>query len=243
MKSIIEYPPIGKVELSTRRNVRRTTFSVSAQCVKITTSHFFINTLFPLSKERIDWILKTQEKLREKYTPFMLLPTSEIETCFFKIRFYPDSRLSRKNTFAIKKEGIEMKISYFPEFVFEDVENQQIIVRLLKQVLRKEAERFLPIRIKECANKYGFKFDSVRINGALSRWGSCSSQKHINLSCYLMLLPLDLIDFVLVHELCHTEQMNHGVDFKHRMKEIFIDYDLLNKRLKAAAQKTSIFKM
>ena len=82
------------------------------------------------------------------------------------------------------------------------------------------------------AEKYGFEFQSVKINSAKKRWGSCSTRRNINLSLFLMLLPEELIDFVLVHELCHTREMNHGKNFKMLMKSIFPNYENLNTKLK-----------
>ena len=53
----------------------------------------------------------------------------------------------------------------------------------------------------------------MKINASTGRWGSCSARGDINLSLHLMLLPLHLIDYVLLHELCHTREMNHGPRF------------------------------
>ena len=53
----------------------------------------------------------------------------------------------------------------------------------------------------------------MKINSSKGRWGSCSARKAINLSYYLVLLPKHLIDYVLLHELCHTREMNHGERF------------------------------
>jgi len=79
--------------------------------------------------------------------------------------------------------------------------------------LRKEAKRLLYNRTKQLAAKHGFTFTDVKIQSSKSRWGSCSREKSINLSLYLMLLPVHLIDYVILHELCHTKEMNHGDKF------------------------------
>ncbi len=243
MKSIIKYPQIGDIEICTRKNTLRTTFSVSIQKVRITTSPFLVNTLFPLSEKRVNWILNAQQKLKERYATLTLLPTSEIKTCFFTIRFVLDTCLQQKHAFALRRESDELRIYYCSEIDFEQPKIQQTLKRILQQILKDEAKSFLPNRLKENAEKYNFTFESVHINSATTRWGSCSSKKRINLSCYLMLLPLDLIDFVLVHELCHTEQMNHSTDFKRKMKSIFPNNELLNERLKEEAKKALILKI
>jgi predicted metal-dependent hydrolase len=62
---------------------------------------------------------------------------------------------------------------------------------------------------KQC----GLPYSSVKINSSQGRWGSCSARKDINLSYYLVLLPSHLIDYVLLHELCHTREMNHSERF------------------------------
>ena len=63
------------------------------------------------------------------------------------------------------------------------------------------------------AERFGLTYRKVRITGARSRWGSCTSAKTISLSCYLMLVPSHLIDYVILHELAHTREMNHGPRF------------------------------
>jgi len=69
------------------------------------------------------------------------------------------------------------------------------------------------------SQEYNFSFKSVRITSARTRWGSCSHNNNINVSYYIMQLPFHLIDFVLIHELCHTVHKNHGKEF----------HELLNK--------------
>jgi len=81
------------------------------------------------------------------------------------------------------------------------------------EVLRAAAKKELPELISLLADKYGFTFHKVTIRNTSSRWGSCSSLKHISLNLHLMRIPLHLREYVILHELCHTIEMNHGRAF------------------------------
>ena len=71
----------------------------------------------------------------------------------------------------------------------------------------------LPERIARLSAQAGLPFHSLKINTSKGRWGSCSTRGDINLSCSLMLLPEHLADYVILHELCHTVEMNHSPRF------------------------------
>lgn len=92
-------------------------------------------------------------------------------------------------------------------------EYQHYINTVVKRVLKKEAESYLPRRVRYLAEQHGFQVNSIRFNNAATRWGSCSANGNINLNIALMQLPLELIDYVIIHELCHTKHMNHGEAF------------------------------
>jgi len=80
-------------------------------------------------------------------------------------------------------------------------------------VLRRKAQSVLPVQLAQLAQLHGFKYSAVKIRKSKSRWGSCSTKGTISLSFYLLLLPEHLIEYVLLHELCHTVHLNHSPAF------------------------------
>ncbi len=60
---------------------------------------------------------------------------------------------------------------------------------------------------------YGFVYNRVAIKDARSRWGSCSQKKNLNFNYRLVFLPPHLVDYIIVHELCHLKEFNHGPNF------------------------------
>lgn len=86
------------------------------------------------------------------------------------------------------------------------------------KALRTQAEQLLPRRLSELALLHGYQYRSVSIKRLKSRWGSCDQKSNIVLNLYLIQLPWELIDYVLVHELVHTKVMRHGPDFWRAMQ-------------------------
>lgn len=81
------------------------------------------------------------------------------------------------------------------------------------RALKHQAQQLLPRRLQSLATEHGFSYKSVSIKQLKARWGSCSSHQDIALNLFLMQLPWELIDYVLLHELTHTKIMAHGPEF------------------------------
>lgn len=98
-------------------------------------------------------------------------------------------------------------------WIFSLPEVQRLVRNAIIRAMKKNAQEYLPPLLSALSEQYHLPFKRVKITGSRGRWGSCSGTGSINLSCYLMLLPPHLMDYVLLHELSHTKEMNHGPRF------------------------------
>lgn len=101
-----------------------------------------------------------------------------------------------------------------------------------KQILYAEANDYLPKRIQFLADTLGFKYNGLIIKNFKSKWGSCNSKRIISLNVKLVALDKSVIDYVIVHELCHTVYMNHKKDFHKRLSSYFKNEKDLKSKLK-----------
>ena len=98
-------------------------------------------------------------------------------------------------------------------FSATNVVSQKALRDVLVEVLREEAKILLPQKLSYFSDQYGFHFHKVTIKHNSSNWGSCSRAGNINLNLNLIRLPEPLCDYVLLHELCHLKEPNHGPRF------------------------------
>ena len=94
------------------------------------------------------------------------------------------------------------------------------------------AKRLIPDRVAYFARLLGVTYGRITIRCQHSRWGSCSSKGNLNFNCLLMLAPRDVLDSVIVHELCHRKHMNHSAAFYEEVLRVLPEYKAQDKWLK-----------
>ena len=92
------------------------------------------------------------------------------------------------------------------------------------QKLADEALRVIPGRVAHFAPLVGVTYGRITVRNQRTRWGSCSSKGNLNFNCLLMLAPPGILDYVVVHELCHRKEMNHSPKFWAEVAKVMPDY-------------------
>ena len=136
---------------------------------------------------------------------------SDIKTFTFDVVITRKSLYKDKVGMSLKR-GI-LTIDVPQQYDINNNNIQSAIKDLIIQALRHEAKRVLPDKVAAFARKFNLQANQVKINNSKLRWGSCTNKKNINLSLFLMMLPERLIDYVILHELAHTIELNHSPKF------------------------------
>ena len=205
---MIQDKDLGKIEFKQNTRARR-------MSIRILSDSLLVNLPVGYSEnDGLKFIEKIRLKLikRQKSISSQTIKLNEgksLTTQTFDIHI----RKSERNTlYASLKSGI-LNIEFPQHLSVDDIQTQTYFWNAVNYFLRKEAKRILTHRTQMLAVKYGFSYTDVKIQSSKTRWGSCNRKKNINLSFYLMLLPEFLADYVILHELCHTKEMNHSPRF------------------------------
>ncbi len=143
-------------------------------------------------------------------------------------RYAPQSdieRILREKESWIQKhiEKIREQEAKKKETQGESVEREYLTNEEIKKLADK-ALQHIPKRVSYYAKQIGVTYGKIKIRNQKTRWGSCSSKGNLNFNCLLMLTPPEVIDYVVVHELCHRKEMNHSRAFWAEVEKVIPNY-------------------
>ena len=175
-----------------------------------------------LVKKHADWIVKKQAEALKKQAAFAPHQFIEGEEFFFLGKSYALQYTGAKKS-ILRLWGEKLQIANSAQEKAEFV---------IEKWYKKEARQIFTKRVNFYAEKYGFEYNKLKLSSAKRRWGSCSSIGNINLTWRLVMMPQEIIDYVIVHELCHLREQNHSRAFWAQVEAILPDYKKRRKWLK-----------
>jgi predicted metal-dependent hydrolase len=179
-------------------------------------------------QQKADWITRTREKMK------IIQPTVE--------RRYTDGEkfLFLGSSFDLKLVEFQKHLLHFDSGFFlrrtAQAQGQQVFTRWYK----KQAYEVISERVKYFSAKYNFTPKQIKISSAKTRWGSCSPNGTLNFTWRLVMAPLDVIDYVVVHELAHLRVKNHSSKFWNLVESIYPEYKKQRKWLRENGDKLSL---
>lgn len=197
----------GEVQLKVNPKARNVIFRFAGEYLHITVPpHCSQKELLAILEKHRDVLLQKKQKVKP---PTPLNEATVLKTMGFAVSIF---RTDRADFYFSRKDGV-LHIACPRHTDFDKPTVRALLVKGIERYLKSDAKRYLPGRLEALAREHALTFSEVKINSSKTRWGSCSGRKSINLSFYLMLLPAHLIDYVLLHELTHTLEMNHSPRF------------------------------
>lgn len=121
----------------------------------------------------------------------------------------------------IKKHLVQM---YFKAEEIKKQKKEPALTNADIEKLCQKALSVIPDKVKYYAEIMGVTYGRITIRNQKTRWGSCSNKGNLNFNCLLMLMPDKVLDYVVVHELCHLKQMNHSKKFWMEVERYMPDY-------------------
>ena len=144
----------------------------------------------------------------------MRCPEKEIALFIAKNRAWVEKHTEKAKQRAMELSGLE-------PFSSEDIRN-----------MAEKAAEILPGRVSFYAEKLGVTYGRITVRCQKTKWGSCTAKGNLNFNCLLMAAPPEVLDSVVVHELCHRLHMNHSKEFYAAVYSAFPDYDRWNSWLR-----------
>lgn len=217
-------PGIGQVKLYKRKKAKSIRISLQSDgSLRVSMPNYTPYAVaLGFVEQKRDWITRNI-KAREIFNDGHRIGKGH------RLVFHPSSQHS---TIATRVTSQSITISHPADMLSTDKQVQDAAEKASIRALKKQARNLLPQRVMQLANAHGFTLNEIKIKALKSRWGSCSSNKDITLSCFLMQLPWELIDYVILHELTHTKIMAHGKPFWNEMSKLHPNVKELRKRIK-----------
>lgn len=141
-------------------------------------------------------------------------------------------RLSEKVAENFVRERQAWLLKKIDELKKNQIYPRKILTAKDYQKEKRRAQKIIKERVSYLGRLYGFEFKKISIRSQRTRWGSCSQAGNLNFNYKLIYLPDKIIDYVIVHELCHLDEFNHSRRFWFLVSEIIPDYRILRRELK-----------
>lgn len=178
-------------------------------------------------QSKIGWIEKQLKKVNA--------PSNELPR-LLDLKF-----LKEKWNVVYIEEGItQLHLSEEDDFTLSirgAVSNKVLVKKILNKWCQHKAKLVFNKMLSEIASQYGFQYRKLTIRSQKTRWGSCSHNKNINLNSKLLFLNENIVSYVMIHELCHTIEMNHSKHFWRLVQSYDPAYLLNQKELKDEGRK------
>ncbi|MFA9377692.1 MAG: M48 family metallopeptidase [Lachnotalea sp.] len=140
----------------------------------------------------------------------------------YKLKIIEDSKI----------ENIQVQLKQNEIVILMNKIKIQVIPSLLELWYKEKARELVYERIKYYSPFINRKIQNVRIKNQKKRWGSCSSLGNLNFNWRIIMMPDDMFDYIIVHEMCHLKHLNHSKDYWNCVGEILPDYKEREKWIK-----------
>ena len=157
----------------------------------------------------------------------MYAPQSDIERILREKESWIQKHIEKIREQEEKRKKMQGEKGEYGELIERDYLTNEEIKKLADKALQ-----HIPKRVSYYAKQIGVTYGKITIRNQKTRWGSCSSKGNLNFNCLLMLAPDEVVDYVVVHELCHLIEMNHSKAFWDQVEKVMPDYRIHRKWLK-----------
>lgn len=173
-----------------------------------------------LLESKWSWIVRKQTEMKERTKGFKEKTYQEGEEFLYLGKHYP---------ITIQEDGASKKASIiFEEDILKitvPIRDEELLKKLMTKFYKQQCKRLVETRIRVYQSNFKVKPKSIKINGNKKNWGTCNTLRELTFNWKLAMAPLDVIDYVVIHEMCHMVHMNHDRSFWRLVGKYMPDYE------------------